>query len=214
MIQSIENKKPIIIIGSGGHACVVADVLMSMELEVLGFTDVEDKVGHKVIGELSVIGTDEILERYNTGDVEVAIGVGFLPKSEIRRKLFIDIKKKHLHVKSIIHPSAIIGQEVKFGTGSQIFAGSILQPKVQLGDNVIINTGVKIDHHSKIGHHSHVAPGAVICGDVKIGDMSFIGAGATIIHGITIGDNVIIGAGVTVRKNIPTGQIYMGDQNV
>lgn len=214
MIQSTDNNKPIIIVGSGGHACVVADVLISMGLEVLGFIDVEVKVGHKVIGNLTVIGTDEIFDEYKTDDIEVVIGVGFLPNSNLRHKLFNDMKKKHFDIRSIIHPSAVIGREVKIGSGSQIFAGSILQPKVQVGNNTIINTAASIDHHSRIGDHSHVAPGAVICGNVKIGDMSFVGAGATVVHGVTIGDNVIIGAGVTVRKDISTGQVYRGHQNV
>ncbi len=213
-MQSTDKKKSIIIVGSGGHACVVADVLFSMGVAVLGFTDVKEKLGHKVLGNLSVVGTDEILEDYNSDEVDVVIGVGYLPNNDLRHKLYNDIKKKHLHIRSIIHPSAVIGQEVNVGEGVQIFAGSILQAKVQLGDNVIINTGVNIDHHSKIGNHSHIAPGAVICGDVEIGNNSFIGAGVCIIQGISIGDNVVVGAGVTVRNNIQSGNVYVGESSV
>ena len=43
-----------------------------------------------------------------------------------------------------------------------------------------------IEHGVKVGSGSHIAPGAVICGDVFIGERCFIGAGAIIKQGIKI----------------------------
>lgn len=38
-----------------------------------------------------------------------------------------------------------------------------------------------------------------------------IGAGATILCGIEIGENAMIGAGSVVTKNVPTGELWMGN---
>ncbi len=51
--------------------------------------------------------------------------------------------------------------------------------------------------------HSHIAPGAVVCGQVVIGEETHIGAGAVVIQGMRIGSNVVIGAGAVVNRHVP-----------
>ena len=38
-----------------------------------------------------------------------------------------------------------------------------------------------------------------------------IGAGSTILPGITIGEDAMIGAGSVVTKNVPAGEIWVGN---
>src|SRR6185436_2983962 len=75
-----------------------------------------------------------------------------------------------------IHPSAVISASVKMGEGIMIAANATLNPLVQLGKGVICNTSTSIDHECIIGDFSHIAPGAVLCGNVSIGNGTFIGA--------------------------------------
>ena len=56
----------------------------------------------------------------------------------------------------------------------------------------------------------HVAPGAVLGGNVTIGERCLIGANSTVLPGIKIGFDVIVGAGSTVTKNIPEGDVWTG----
>ena len=62
-----------------------------------------------------------------------------------------------------------------------------------------------------IGDFSHIAPGAVLCGNVKVGRKSFIGAGAVIRQGIIIGDNVMVGAGAVVIRDVPDNTTVVGN---
>jgi len=208
------SKIPIIIIGAGGHASVVADTLRACGDSILGFTDIKIQPGTPIIGNICVLGTDDLLSEYDPQEIKVAIGIGYLPGQNHRRKIFHALKDQNHIIKSLIHPSAIIGQQVDLQEGSQVMAGTVVQPRATIGKNVIINTGARIDHDSTIGDHSHIAPGVTVCGDVSIGRNCFVGAGATIIHGINIGENAIIAAGVTAYKDILPEQVYVGRKNI
>jgi sugar O-acyltransferase (sialic acid O-acetyltransferase NeuD family) len=110
-----------------------------------------------------------------------------------------------------IHPSAVISGSVKMGDGIMIAANATLNPLVQLGRGVICNTSTSIDHECIIGDFSHIAPGAVLCGNVTVGRGSFIGANSVIRQGITIGNNVIIGAGTVVIKDVADNATLIGN---
>ena len=38
-----------------------------------------------------------------------------------------------------------------------------------------------------------------------------IGAGSTILPGLTIGENAVVGAGSVVTKDIPAGELWLGN---
>jgi acetyltransferase-like isoleucine patch superfamily enzyme len=73
----------------------------------------------------------------------------------------------------------------------------------KIGNGVICNTSSVVEHECFLGNFSHLAPGAILCGNVQVGENSFIGAGSVVRPGIRIGRNVIIGAGSVVVKDIP-----------
>ena len=201
-MTSQPRKLPVIIIGAGGHACVVADALLTAGNQILGFTDTSVEVGKEMFQGLRVLGCDDIIKEYAPNEIEVAIGIGFLPGNNIRYKVFNKVKGWGFTVKSVQHPSAIIGNEVILAEGSQIMAGGIVQPKAFIGKNVIVNTGAKIDHDTIVGDHSHVAPGATICGGVEIGANCFVGAGSIVIQGRSLSSNAVVAAGAIISKNI------------
>jgi sugar O-acyltransferase (sialic acid O-acetyltransferase NeuD family) len=81
----------------------------------------------------------------------------------------------------------------------------------KIGIGAICNTYSIIEHECIIGDFAHIAPGAVLCGNVKVGENSFVGAKSVIRENITIGKNVIIGAGSVVVKDIPDNVKVVGN---
>ena len=57
----------------------------------------------------------------------------------------------------------------------------------------------------------HIAPGAVLAGNVTVGNSAFIGANSVIREGVSIGENVIVGAGSVVVKNVVTDSVVVGN---
>ena len=201
------SDKPVILLGSGGHAKVCIDTLRALGRTVLGILDPYSKLD-SLLG-VSILGADEIIKRYDPSKIEVVNGMGALPGSDARYILFKKIKLQGYYFAILKHPSAVVSDSAILHEGVQVMAGAIIQSSSSIGVNTIINTRVSIDHDCEIGMHSHLAPGAILSGGVFVGTQTFIGAGVSVIQNISIGDQCVIAAGSTVYKNIPRRTRYI-----
>lgn len=187
--------KDVIIIGAGGHAKVIADIIYKSGDNLIGFLD--DNLANKgkeiYLGK-KVIGTTKDIEIYNKNYFIIGIG-----NNSIRKKIN---NENNLKLYTAIHPSAIIAEDVKIGTGSVIMAGVVINPGTVIGKNCIINTCSSLDHDNLLEDYVHISPGAHLAGTVTIKEGTWICTGAIVKNNITIGKNNIIGAGGVVIKDI------------
>lgn len=187
--------KDVIIIGAGGHAKVIADIIYKSGDNLIGFLD--DNLANKgkeiYLGK-KVLGTTKDIENYNKNYFIIGIG-----NNSIRKKIN---NENNLKLYTAIHPSAIIAQDVKIGTGSVIMAGVVINPGTVIGKNCIINTCSSLDHDNLLEDYVHISPGAHLAGTVSVKEGTWICTGATIINNITIAQNNVIGAGSVVIKDI------------
>jgi sugar O-acyltransferase (sialic acid O-acetyltransferase NeuD family) len=204
------KKKPVIIIGAGGHAKVLIDTLKSQSVNIIGMTDTDlNKVGKTILG-VPVIGDDTVVDNYNNDSVELVNGIGMVANKKTRQQIFDNFKKRGYSFASVIHHSVILASDVELSEGIQIMAGSVVQTGCKIGKNSIINSRVSIDHETIIGSHVHVAPGVTLSGEVLIGSGTLVGSGATIIQGVKVGENAIVAAGAVVVRDVPDGATVMG----
>lgn len=199
--------KPIIILGCGGHARVVADVCRAAGRIVGGFLD--NKTARRaLVGGIAVVGGDELLDdRRFVTEHEFVVAIG---DQRARRRLSNVVRERGGTLATVIHPSAVVAPDVRIGAGTVLVAGSIINPGAVLGDFVIINTGATIDHDNVLKDGVQVCPGANLAGTVTCGEDAFIGTGAIIIPGRTIGARAVIGAGSVVTSDIPDDVTAVG----
>lgn len=195
--------KRIVIIGASGHGKVIADIARKNGYEKIVFLDDDEKVqkcgGHSVAGKCK----DAI--QYRGYDFIVAIG-----NVDIRQKIMGELVSGELHICTLVHPDAVIAEDVLIGAGTVVMAGAIINPATSIGDGCIINTCSSVDHDCQIKSYVHVSVGSHIAGNVKIGERSWIGAGATVCNNINICKDCMIGAGAVVIKNIELSGTYIG----
>lgn len=188
------------IIGAGGHGKVIADIARLNGYEDIVFLDDDAEVktcsGYPVIGKCKDV--DQV-------DADIVIAIG---DSKIRKKLQERLLPNKLV--TLIHPKAVIADDVSIGTGTVVMAGVIINPGVKIGDGCIINTSSSVDHDSEIGNYVHIAVGSHLCGSVNIGDETWIGAGTIISNNISVTSRCIIGAGAVVVKDLPNEGTYIG----
>lgn len=201
---------PHIILGSGGHAKVLLNVLQLCEANLIGLVDIDPSRKGIRVGGQPVLGGDEVVDGQAFDDVFLINGVGSVRGTERRREIFARFKARRYRFANAIHPSAIIASDVQLGEGVQIMAGAVVQPGARLGDNCIINTGALVDHDCIVGAHVHVAPGATICGGVEIGDGCHLGSGSTMIQQIQIGPGAVVAAGAAVTGDVAAGDVVGG----
>src|SRR5687768_412302 len=198
-------KRPVAIIGYSGHAYVIVDILLSAGRLVTAYCDAEEKPRNPY--HLKYLGKEsEVISQLLNFDFFTCIG-----HNGAREKVHMELSQLLGNPINAIHPSAVISSSVRMEDGIMIAANVTLNPLVELGKGVICNTSCSIDHECSVGDFTHIAPGAVLCGNVKVGKSSFIGANAVIRQGITIGNNVMIGAGTVIVKDIPDNVTVVGN---
>ncbi|MFH1070333.1 MAG: acetyltransferase [Candidatus Glassbacteria bacterium] len=203
--------KPVILLGAGGHARVLVDLLRKtgtvMAAVSVGNSGEAD--GNRFQG-LEMMLDSDLPGRFGPDEVYLVNGLGSTGKNDRRQELFAHFKDLGFEFATLLHPSAIVAADVVPGEGSQIMAGVVVQAGCRIGKNSILNTACSVDHDCRLGDHVHIAPGATLCGEVVIGDGTLIGAGATVIQGIKVGTGCLVAAGAVVVRDLPDGVIARG----
>lgn len=202
--------KPIYILGAGGHASVLIDMLKENGNEISTICSPQIDVTRKAYAAIPVLEDENILLNIATSELVLVNGVGSLPGDDLRKKLFCKFEEQGFLFKQVISKNAIVSTFATLGHGVQVMAGAIIQAGAVIGDNAIINTGVIIEHDCIIGKHNHIAPGVTLSGQVITGDDVHIGTGATVIQNVSIGEDTVIAAGATVTKRIAREKIVFG----
>lgn len=206
--------RPLVLIGAGGHARVLAALARAAGRPVLGVCDpalAADAMSRWE--DLDVLGDDGALDRLPPDRVALALGIGQLATGNLRERLHAAWRARGYDFPALVHPTAWIAPGVVMGDGVQVMAGAVIQPGCEIGANSIVNTRAGVDHDCRIGRDVHVAPGATLCGTVTVEDGAFIGAGATVIQGLRVGARAVVGAGVTLAQDLTPKTIIIGAAN-
>lgn len=199
-------KTGIVVWGTGGHAKVALDIMALCKRKVLCFID--DTATGQIATQFQGCPVYRNLHEVPaTGSRDIFIAIG---DNEVRHEKSAAAEKQGFRFISLIHPNAIIAQDVRLGRGTLVAAGGIINPGVRVGNGVIVNTSTSIDHDCTIEDGAHLSPGVRLAGHVRIGKRAWIGIGAVVIDKIAIGDCSIVGAGSVVIQNIPEGVVVAG----
>ncbi|MEA1853620.1 acetyltransferase [Cytobacillus sp. OWB-43] len=198
-------KSKLLIIGASGHGKVVADIAIKMnKWQSIAFLD-DDKSLRSSMG-LEVIGTsDDVFTHIDDYDIFVGIG-----NNDTRKRIHEVLETVGASIPILIHPNAIIGNQVEIGDGTAVMAGTVVNCCTKIGKSCIVNTGSTIDHDNCIGNFVHISPGAHLAGSVKVGQGSWLGIGSVVSNNIAITNGCIVGAGSVVVKDISKPGIYVG----
>lgn len=199
------TSKKLLIIGASGHGKVCADIAFKMnQWNEIAFLDdnppKKSVLGFKVIGKL----IDAV---HYVDDYDFFVGIG---DNDTREKIQKQLEQLGANIPVLIHPNAVIGEDVQIGIGTALMPGVVINCSTRIGKGCIINTGATIDHDNTIEDYVHISPGVHLAGSVTIGQRSWLGIGSNVINNINITRSVVIGAGAVVTKNICESGVYVG----
>lgn len=198
--------KPLIIIGAGGHASVLADILIQQKKTVSALV-APDSTGRGALANLPLWSEDVLAMRAKPDSCLLVNGIGFLPGNTLRASIFSHYTRKGYRFASVVANEAIVSPHTMLGQGVQIMHGAIIQSGASVGTNTLINTGALVEHDALVGDNCHLAPRAVLCGNVQMGNNVFMGCGAVVIQGVQVGDYAQICAGAIVTRYLPEQQV-------
>lgn len=206
--------RPLVLLGAGGHARVLAALVQAVRHSMLGVCDPRLAADGVTRWEnLDVLGDDRAIHSMSPDRVALVLGIGQLATGNLRQRIYIAWRARGYDFPVLVHPSAWIAPGVVLGEGVQVMAGVVVQPGCEIGENSIINTQSSIDHDCRIGCNVHVAPGATLCGSVTVEEGAFIGAGATLIQGVVVGKGAVVGAGTTLLRNLKPKATIIGSES-
>ncbi len=112
---------------------------------------------------------------------------------------------------SLVHPTAIFGNNAMIGNGCVIGAFATVSCDTKLGDFVTFSIKAGMGHDSTIGDYSHIGGLSMISGFVTIGTSVTIHPGCIVVPHRKIGDNSIIGTGSVVLGNVKANTTVFGN---
>jgi UDP-perosamine 4-acetyltransferase len=197
----------IVMLGAGGHAKVVIEVLRAQGgLEPIGLVDPDPSAG-SVLG-VSVIGGDDVLPALLAEGCE--LGFVALGDNALRARMSARLRRLGFGLATLVHPSALIMDSARVDEGVVVMARAVVGADARVEELAIVNTAAVIEHDCQIGVAAHIAPGVALAGSVRVGARALVGVGAAVRPGITIGDDAIVGAGAAVVADVPARGIVGG----
>ncbi|RFS22027.1 acetyltransferase [Chitinophaga silvatica] len=184
--------------GASGHAKVIIEILKSQGMSVAGLFDDNPAINRLWDYEVRPF----VGEAYDAPFI-ITIGNNRV-RCHLAQRIYVAFTTA-IHSKSIISPTANIGN------GTVVMPGACINADAVIGKHCIVNTNCSIDHECRIEDYAHISPNATLCGNVTVGEGTHIGAGAVILPGITVGNWAVIGAGAVVTKPVASGTIVVGN---
>lgn len=189
------------IIGAGGHAKVIIDIVNLTSSRVDGIWVENSPV--QIFLSYS-LGNFESFKTIENNEYIIAIG-----NNGARKRIASELT--YVTVITAVHPSSVVSNSATLGGGTVLMANTCINANTTIGEHVIINTNASVDHDCKIASFVHISPQVGLAGNVDVGEGTHIGIGASVIQGIKIGKWATIGAGTVVIKDVPDYAVVVGN---
>lgn len=121
---------------------------------------------------------------------------------KLKKKFISAILKKGGQFTNIIHPTVVMGENVRLGTGNILCPYAIVGSDSVLGDFIIAELRSMIAHDVKIGDWCFIGPSCSLNGRVTLENSVFMGCNAIVLPGGYVGEGAIVGIGSVVIDRV------------
>lgn len=136
--------------------------------------------------------------------------------SAIRKKLTIRCIDDAIKILSVAAQNSVRLDEVNIGNGSILCPFVTLTSNIRIGQSFHANIYSYVAHDCVIGDFVTFAPAVKCNGNIIIEDYAYIGTGAILKQGtpdkpLVIGRGAVVGMGAVVTKDVPAGEVVIGN---
>ena len=192
-------------IGAGGHARVVLELLESIGRHCVGLVAPTETIS--VLG-YPVLGSDHSLPSLRQQGIQ--FGVVAIGDNQLRRKCANLLRVHGFRSTPLIHPTSFVSSNARVGLGTVVMPNANICSGAILGDHVIVNTAAIVDHDTVVGDFAHVAPGVSVAGGCSIGEGALLGVGSSVVPERRIGTWATVAAGAVVTCDVDSDQMVGG----
>lgn len=136
-----------------------------------------------------------------------------------------DVQSETIGAGTRIWQFCVVLPDAKIGKDCNICSYVFIENDVVIGDRVIVKCGVQLWDGITIEDDAFIGPNVTFTNDryppsenfpqkierTRVGKRASIGANATILPGVSIGEGAMIGAGSVVTRDVPAGELWLGN---
>lgn len=172
-----------------------ADATFAKQYEFAGFFAWQGHAGD--LADLAHMLQPE-LENYAIQENDIfIIGIG---KPELRRDVYVTMKKRGACFLNLVHPLADVCPSALIGEGNIFHRHSTVYANARCGNANYFNGYVNISHDTIIGSYNFLAPYSIVLGNARIEDLNHLGPHSVLLDKVSIGSGNIISPGSVVYK--------------
>lgn len=188
----------------GKQVYYIADTYYKEKLNILGFVDDVQNANTQITKDLTTLGSlskiTEIQE-YSPDNVRLLPAIGYSNMHK-RGQAFRNAKKLGYIFETLIHPNALVEQNVSIGEGNIILSGAIIDQYAVIDDFNFLDIGIRIGENTVIKENNYLSLGTTIAGSVKIGCNNFFGLNSVVVNDRSVGDNNFINSKALIYKDL------------
>ncbi|MEH7251322.1 acetyltransferase [Neobacillus niacini] len=200
--------KKVIIVGAGGLGRMIYSWLpdfLEDSWEPIGFISDRLDVLDGYDYDIPILST---IQEYKPEADHVFVMAIADPKAKLA--VAEELEERGARFINLIHPTAIVGKNVKMGKGCVVCPRVVLTCDIELGDFVMLNLCATIGHDVIIGNGCTINSHSDVTGGAKLGTGVFLGSHAVITPNLKVRDFAKIGAGSVVVKQVAQDTTVFG----
>ncbi len=208
MNPSAPSRRPLVIVGAGGHAREVALIASrsTNSFSIVG-------VVADAVPDLAALHARGLpyLGRLEEAELEDALLVVAIGSSLARREVVSGLVGRRCGgFATVVDPDATVAPDALLGLGTVVFPQAVISTNVEIGDHSCVNSGSVVSHDASLGPYVTVSPGVLLNGAVKVGEGAFFGSGSVALPGVSVGAWATVGAGAVVTEDVGVGSTVTG----
>jgi sugar O-acyltransferase (sialic acid O-acetyltransferase NeuD family) len=180
--------------------------------QVCAFTVDRDYQKERQFQGLPVVPFEEVEDHYPPTDYRMFIAIGYRKLNTLRAGKYAEAKRRGYELISYVSSKAVLWGDTKIGDNCFILENQVIQPFVEIGNNVVLWSGNHFGHNVVVGDHCWLASHIVISGGVTIEPYCFVGVNASFRDNVRIGRESIIGAGALILGDVKEKSVYIAKQ--
>jgi acetyltransferase EpsM len=191
-----------LIIGAGGYAAEVADMIGLLGGVVVGYYD-EHPTGDRGYGDPA----PPVLTSLDGVECDAAaIAIG---DAAVRARLH-PVLRERFALPPLVHPSAYVSPSVTLAEGVLVMNNVVITARARVDACALLNVGCYVAHDTRVGAYAHLAGGVQLGGFSSVAEGVFCGTGSIVLPSVHVGEWSTCGAGSVVTKDVEPRTTVVG----
>ena len=160
---------------------------------------------------LPLVAESEVVQKYPPGEYDMLSCVGAWRRLRDRLLIYERLKGMGYFLRNFIHPLAYVSDDLQIGENNIIMSYVRIEYDVCIGHSNMFLSGATIADNNVIGNGVNMNDKVIIGNFVDIGDSCWFGLGSIVNNGLTIANETLVASGAVVLKNTKQGFTYIGN---